>query len=162
MFGSNGFRLEDAFSEFKTSPAARDKQQSCQDCHMGLVQGVACGYAIGAGGPIGNAYTPPRKRTNHMIMGPDYSIIHPGLFPHNVRAIREENGTPEEGLATMREWLQFDPHSPWGTEAFEANVPKDYPVPAGLGDAKRRKRRGRSSTTSSNCWQRRRVPATRF
>ena len=38
----------------------------------------------------------------------------------------------------MREWLQFDPHSPWGTEAFEAKVPKDYLFPPAWTDAKRR------------------------
>ncbi len=139
VFGSNGFRLEDAFSEFKTSPAARCKHQACQDCHMGLVQGVASGFAFAPAAKIGNATTPPRKRTNHMMIGPDYSIIHPGLFPHHLRAIREENGTPEQGLATMREWLQFDPHSPWGTDAFEANVPKDYPFPPAWADAKKRR-----------------------
>lgn len=28
--------------------------------------------------------TKPGKRTNHMFIGPDYSIVHPGLFPHSV------------------------------------------------------------------------------
>ena len=139
VFGSNGFRLEDAFSEFKTSPAARVKHQACQDCHMGLVPGVASGFAIAPAAKIGNATTPPRKRTNHMMVGPDYSIIHPGLYPHNLQAIHEENGPADAGLATMREWLQFDPHSPWGTDAFEANVPKDYPFPPAWADAKRRR-----------------------
>ena len=36
----NGFRLEEAFSEFKTSPAAHEKGVSCQDCHMGKEPGV--------------------------------------------------------------------------------------------------------------------------
>src|SRR5262249_4928389 len=48
-------------------------------------------------------------------------------------------GPADEGLATMREWLQFNPHSPWGTEEFEANVPKDYPFPPAWADAKRRR-----------------------
>jgi hypothetical protein len=139
VFAPNGFRLEDAFSEFKTSPAARIKHQTCQDCHMGLVPGVASGFAEAPAARVGNVTTPPRKRTNHMFVGPDYSIIHPGLYPHNVRAIREENGPADQGLATMREWLQFDPHSPWGTEEFEANVPKDYPFPPAWADAKRRR-----------------------
>ena len=34
----NGFRLEEAFSDYKTSPAAR-KGVTCQDCHMGSVPG---------------------------------------------------------------------------------------------------------------------------
>ena len=105
VFAPNGFRLEDAFSEFKTSPAARCKQQACQDCHMGVVPGAAAGFAFGPAAKVGNVSTPPRNATNHMIIGPDYSIIHPGIYPHNVRAIHEENGPADEGLATMREWL---------------------------------------------------------
>ena len=139
VFAPTGFRLEDAFSEFKTSPAAREKHQACQDCHMGVVPGQACGFAVAPAARLGNAYSPPRQRTNHMFVGPDYSIIHPGLYPHNTRAIREENGPAEDGLATMREWLQFDPHSPWGTEEFEAKVPKDAVFPPAWADAKRRR-----------------------
>jgi hypothetical protein len=142
VFAPNGFRLEDAFSEFKTSPAARCKKQSCQDCHMGVVPGVAAGYATAPAARVGNASTPPRRRTNHMFVGPDYSIIHPGLYPHHPRAIREEKGPAEDGLATMREWLLFDPHSGWGTDEFEANVPKDTVFPAAWADATRR-RQGR-------------------
>ena len=35
----NGFRLEEAFSSFKNSPAAR-RGEYCHDCHMGLVPGL--------------------------------------------------------------------------------------------------------------------------
>ncbi|MDC0934887.1 multiheme c-type cytochrome [Pirellulales bacterium] len=125
VFAPNGFRLEDAFSEYKSSPAAREKQQSCQDCHMGEIPGVAAGYRIEAIAKLGNAYTTPRKRSNHMMAGPDYSIVHPGLFPHNPKAVREEHDayahavTGIPGLATMREWLEFDYEASWGTEEFE-------------------------------------------
>ena len=44
VFAPNGFRLEDAFSEYKTSPAARVRGQSCQDCHMGQTPGEAKGF----------------------------------------------------------------------------------------------------------------------
>ena len=116
VFAPNGFRLEDAFSEFKTSPAAREKQQNCQDCHMGVSPGVASGYAFEPAAKVGNAYTPPRLRTNHMMVGPDYSIVHPGLFPHNPKAVKEESwlgSDVELGLATMREWLSFDHVAGW-------------------------------------------------
>ena len=83
-----------------------------------------------------------------MFIGPDYSIVHPGLFPHNVSAIREEHGSPEEGLAAMREWLEFDPNSPWGAKAFEANVPKDVVFPPAWKDANAASRRGPSSMSS--------------
>ena len=109
VISPQGFRLEDAFSEYKASPAAREHGLSCQDCHMGKVQGRACGYDYEPVAQVGNATTPARKRTSHFFAGPDHSIIHPGLFPHNPEAVREENDPPEEGgLATMRQWLQFD------------------------------------------------------
>ncbi|MDA1050288.1 MAG: multiheme c-type cytochrome [Planctomycetota bacterium] len=134
VFAPNGFRLEDAFSEFKASPAARKKFLNCQDCHMGLSPGEASGYAFEPAAKVGNVSTTPRKRTNHMIAGPDYSIIHPGLFPHNPNAVREEHaefaGDLEPGLATMREWLQFDYRAGWGTEQFERNLPDGYSFPA--------------------------------
>ena len=102
----NGFRLEEAFTQFKNSPASKDGE-TCQDCHMGKVPGakVAEGEANYHRGPaarIGGSLwatraededygtpSPSRKRTNHMFAGPDYSIIHPGLFPHS-KAIRDQ------------------------------------------------------------------------
>ena len=92
---------------------------------MGEVPGEPAGYRIEAIATVGNATTRPRKRTNHMIVGPDYSIVHPALFPHNPRAIKEEHaayahaGGPEPGLATMRQWLAFRYQEGWGTPEFE-------------------------------------------
>lgn len=133
VFAPNGFRLEDAFSEFKTSPAAVKKHQNCQDCHMGVSPGVASGYAFQPAAKVGNELTAPRKRTNHMMVGPDYSIVHPGLFPHNPAAVREEHEPNRSGvnpgLATMREWLLFDYEAGWGTEPFERHVPDNYQFP---------------------------------
>jgi nitrate/TMAO reductase-like tetraheme cytochrome c subunit len=105
----NGFRLEEAFSEYKHAPAA-GKGTSCQDCHMGKEPGVPSGYSMGPAAKIGDRETRPRQRTNHMFAGPDYSIVHPGIFPHN---------TDAQQLATLREWLQFDYRAGWGTDAFE-------------------------------------------
>ncbi len=115
----NGFRLEEAFSSFKNSPAAH-RGESCQDCHMGLIPGKKSGYAEGPAAIVGGVPTKPRKLTNHMFAGPDYSIVHHGFFPHNDKAA---------ALATMREWLTFDDKAGWGTDAFENNVPKDYKFP---------------------------------
>ena len=129
VFGPNGFRFEDAFSEFKSSPAA-EEGTTCQDCHMGKVPGENKGYAFEPIARIGNKWTPPRKHTNHMIAGPDYSIVHPGLFPHNLEAIREEgDGETTLGLATMREWLQFDSDAGWGSEKFEKHLVDGYQFP---------------------------------
>ena len=112
----NGFRLEEAFSEYKHTPAAANGI-TCQDCHMGTEPGVPSGYATGPAARIGDRDTEPRKRTNHMFAGPDYSIIHPGIFPHNTEA---------QELATLREWLTFDVEAGWGTDAFEEAVPDTY------------------------------------
>ena len=115
----NGFRLEEAFSEYKFSPAAR-QGISCQDCHMGKVQGVVSGFEEGPAAVVGGVETLPRKITNHFFAGPDYSIIHPGIFPHNAEAAE---------MATLREWLQFDHEAGWGTDAFEDSLPAGYAFP---------------------------------
>lgn len=140
VFAPNGFRLEDAFSEFKQSPSAKIHGHNCQDCHMGKVPGEPCGYSYGPAAVVGNRSTPPRKHTNHMIAGPDYPIIHRGLFPHNPRAVKEECETDPmaEGLATMREWLLFDDAAGWGTRRFEAEVTEDTGFPAAWASRDRR------------------------
>ena len=141
VFAPNGFRLEDAFSEYKHSPSALIHGHTCQDCHMGTEHGLPSGYSMAPAAIVGNVSTPVRKHTNHMIIGPDYPIIHRGLFPHNVDAIKEEgeidrisiatNGIEREtGLATMREWLYFDDTGGWGKPEFEANVTEDTYFPA--------------------------------
>ena len=115
----NGFRLEEAFSEFKNSPAAK-RGESCHDCHMGVEPGIKSGYRLEPAAIVGGVPTQPRKRTNHMIVGPDYSVIHPGLFPHNPDLRR---------LATLREWLTFNVEAGWGTDAYEQNAPADATYP---------------------------------
>ncbi len=115
----NGFRLEEAFAEYKQSPASKNGV-TCQDCHMGKVQGVAAGYEQGPAAVVGGVPTEPRKVTDHFFAGPDYPIIHPGIFPHNVEAA---------AFKSMREWLQFDHKAGWGTQAFENNLPKGYKFP---------------------------------
>ena len=115
----NGFRLEEAFSEFKHSPAAANGV-TCQNCHMGTEPGVPSGFATGPAARVGDRETRPRKRTNHMFAGPDYSIVHPGIFPHNTEA---------QELATLREWLAFDHEAGWGTDEFEERLPDEFEFP---------------------------------
>jgi hypothetical protein len=116
----NGFRLEEAFTEFKASPAIKEDGQKCQDCHMGRVQGVASGYDYGPAAIVGGVPTRDRKITNHTFAGPDYSVIHPGLYPLSVEAQKFKN---------LAEWLQFNYKAGWGTDAFEKSVSKDYKFP---------------------------------
>ncbi len=115
----NGFRLEEAFSEYKNSPAAA-RGESCQDCHMGKIQGVVSGYARGPAAVVGGVPTVERKITNHFFAGPDYSVIHAGIFPHNADAVE---------LATLSQWLEFNDEAGWGTDEFEQSVSSDYPFP---------------------------------
>ena len=115
----NGFRLEEAFSEYRDSPAAK-KGVTCQDCHMGKIQGIPSGYNEGPAAVVGGVPTKPRKLTNHIMAGPDYSLVHPGVFPHNADALK---------LATLAEWITFNVGAGWGTDEFENNVPDDYKFP---------------------------------
>jgi len=115
----NGFRLEEAFAEYHQSPASANGV-SCQDCHMGKIQGKVSGYDEGPAAVVGGVPTQTRKLTNHFFAGPDYPIIHPGIFPHNVEAAE---------FKTLREWLQFDHEAGWGTDAFEDSAPDDYLFP---------------------------------
>jgi len=115
----DGLRLEESFSEYQNSAAAA-RGITCQDCHMGKEPGVPSGYREEPAAVVGGVPTRPRKRTDHRFAGPDYSVIHPGIFPHNRKA---------QELATIREWLTFDYKAGWGKKDFERTVTKDTPFP---------------------------------
>ncbi|MCB9834394.1 MAG: cytochrome C [Planctomycetes bacterium] len=115
----NGLRLEEAFSEYKTSAAAA-RGESCQDCHMGEEPGLAAGYPHGPAAIVGGKPTRDRRITRHDFAGPDYPVVHPGIFPHDPRA---------QKLATMAEWLQFDWEAGWGRDDFEDEVGDDAIFP---------------------------------
>lgn len=138
----NGFRLEDAFSEWKNSPAAK-AGISCQDCHMGVEPGKIVidrddpeferkNYAFGPAATVGGRDTASRKLTNHQFVGPDHTVVHPALFPLNLGAIKEEHEKDDptaRGMATIREWLVFDWKAGWGTDDFEDTEPDDSLFP---------------------------------
>ena len=110
-----GFRLEEAFSEYKNSPAAKNGV-SCQDCHMSTSEGRVADFREvqpAAVMPDGTA-SKAREVSSHYFAGPDYSIVHPGIFPV-LQGDRSE-------LATLTEWHDFD--LTWGSPDFEANVPE--------------------------------------
>ena len=114
-----GVRLEEAFSEYKASPASREGT-SCQDCHMGKDPGTPSGYFHEPVAIVGGKPTRARKRTNHMFIGPDSSVLHPGVFPHNPSASE---------LATIPEWSEFDVSAGWGTDDFEDTLPDSQEFP---------------------------------
>ncbi len=85
----DGIRLEEAFSEWKNSPAAAHGIR-CQDCHMGPVQGVAIpehqrplGRAAQVPG-VEPARIPLRHLSDHTFAGPDYSILPDTEFPYKL------------------------------------------------------------------------------
>ena len=128
----NGFRLEDAFSEYKTSPAALEGI-SCQDCHMASEPGKRSPYLQGPAAVVGGVETRVRKRTNHTFPGPDYSIIHPGIFPHNSKAAK---------MASISAWLKFDYLGGWGDREsnFELGGAKGIKLPREWRSAGKRRR----------------------
>ena len=114
-----GFHNEETFDEYRTSQSAKDGV-SCQDCHMGKVPGENKGFDKGPAAKIGDFETRPRRISNHYFAGPDFSILHPGIFPHNPDAVK---------LATYEQWLQFDYKRGWGTDKFEDEVSDNYKFP---------------------------------
>ena len=90
---------------------------------MGKVSGVydvADNYDFGPAAVVNGKPTKSRRLSNHMISGPDHSIIHPGIFPHNGRAAK---------MATIKEWLTFDYKAGWGSDAFEDTVSRTATFP---------------------------------
>jgi hypothetical protein len=114
-----GIHNEETFDEYRTSPSAAEGT-TCQDCHMGKVPGENKGFDIGAAAVIGGTETRHRRLSNHYFAGPDFSVLHPGIFPHNPDAVL---------LATFEQWLEFDHEKNWGTDEFEDEVADDYPFP---------------------------------
>lgn len=109
-----GIALEIVWAQYRAGPACK-KGISCQDCHMGQVPGKPLGYSYGPAAEIsGKTVDNNRKHSNHMFFGPGNSIAHPGIFPHNEKALRW----------TMEQWMEFDWRSDWGTAAFEKSVAK--------------------------------------
>ena len=114
-----GARSHEMLSEYKRSPAAA-RGVTCVDCHMGTVQGRESPFEVGPVAVVGGVPTSERPLSNHFMAGPDFSIIHPGIFPHNLRAAE---------FRTPREWIEFDVEAGWGTDGFEDAVAEDHPFP---------------------------------
>jgi len=118
----NGLRLEEAFSEYQNSQASKDNI-TCQDCHMSQIPGKAIldingkvapeNYAFGR---ISKPSTRDRKMTDHTFSGPDFTVIHPALFPHSYTISK---------MANMREWLGFKYAEGWGSKRWEDSIGKE-------------------------------------
>jgi len=84
-----GVRLEEAFSEWQNSPAAKEGI-TCHDCHMGPNPGVPVkpwqrpiGKAASVPG-IDPGLLPDRHLSNHSFAGPDYSLLPDTEFPYKL------------------------------------------------------------------------------
>lgn len=84
-----GTRLEEAYSEWQNSPAAR-QGITCQQCHMGPVQGVPIADDQR---PLGRAAVVPgidperiplRHLSDHTFAGPDYPLLPDTEFPEKL------------------------------------------------------------------------------
>ncbi|MEM9187203.1 MAG: multiheme c-type cytochrome, partial [Planctomycetota bacterium] len=87
--GPDGVRLEEAFSEWRHSPAAK-QGVTCQACHMGPVQGLP---TADCDRPLGRVATVPgvdpkrvplRPLSDHTFAGPDYSLLPDTEWPHKL------------------------------------------------------------------------------
>jgi hypothetical protein len=110
-----GIKLEVVWEQYRASPACKSGIR-CQDCHMGAVPGQAAGFEIGPAAIVNDKpINPHRRHSNHMFVGPGYSIAHPGTFPLH----------PKGDRWTVEEWLLFDWRAGWGTDRFEDNLKDD-------------------------------------
>lgn len=75
-----GFRLEDLFTEYRNSPAAGEGT-TCQDCHMGTIQGEKSPRARGPIAVVRGKEFKDRTLSDHSFAGPDYSVISNTQFP---------------------------------------------------------------------------------
>jgi nitrate/TMAO reductase-like tetraheme cytochrome c subunit len=84
-----GVRLEEAFSEWHNSPAARDGV-TCQHCHMGTEPGRPIldhqrplAYAATVPG-VPQHLLPLRRVSTHTFVGPDYAMLPDTEFPEKL------------------------------------------------------------------------------
>ena len=101
-----GVRLEEAFSEWQNSPAAKD-HITCQQCHMGPVQGVPiadCDRPLGPAAVIPGVDSDDltqRHLTDHTFAGPDYSLLPDTEFPEKLDWMYETD---------YRDWERLTPY----------------------------------------------------
>jgi hypothetical protein len=106
--GPSGMRLEEAFSEWQNSPAAREGI-ACQHCHMGPIQGVPIAredrpYGKAAVVPgVDPALLPDRPLSDHTFAGPDYSLLPDAEFPHKLDWMYETDYRNFESLTPYQQ-----------------------------------------------------------
>ncbi len=124
-----GVRLEEAFSEWQNSPAAK-KGITCQHCHMGPVQGKPIpddhrplGRAAVVPG-VDPGQLPLRHLADHTFSGPDYSLLPDTEFPHKLDWMYEKD---------YRDTAKLTPHQQWSLDKLRRMNRKSLAI----ADAKR-------------------------
>lgn len=108
-----GVRLEEAFSEWQASPAAKEGT-TCQHCHMGPEPGVKVLECERPLGPIAvldgvkPEDMPQRRRTNHTFTGPDYSLLPDTEFPEKLDWMYEQDYRDVSKLTPHQQKTLYD------------------------------------------------------
>lgn len=106
--GPDGVRLEEAFSEWRHSPAA-EQGITCQQCHMGPVQGIPmqdCERPLGRAATVPGvdpSRIPLRPLSNHTFAGPDYSLLPDTEWPYKLDWMYETDYTKPECLTPYQQ-----------------------------------------------------------
>jgi hypothetical protein len=74
VFSFPSLRIEEAFTEYKESPAAEENIR-CQDCHMGPDPGRPADRPSGPSADGDPGDYPDREQASHFFVGPDYSLV---------------------------------------------------------------------------------------
>lgn len=82
VFNFPGLRIEEAYTEYTTSPAA-DMGLRCQDCHMSGEPGTPSARAVGPAAVVPGMSFPDRQLSSHRFVGPDYSLLDSFPYPED-------------------------------------------------------------------------------
>ncbi len=88
VFNYPGLRIEEAFTEYSTSPA-KNMGLTCQDCHMGTVPGAVSQRDVGPIAVVEGRTYPDRARSSHRFIGPDYSLLDTFPYPDDIEKSRQ-------------------------------------------------------------------------
>jgi nitrate/TMAO reductase-like tetraheme cytochrome c subunit len=88
VFAYPGIAIEEAYTEYLTSPAYADGQR-CQDCHMSPEPGVSAERVLEPIAVTMEGSYPDRPRSSHRFIGPDYSLVDDFPFPEDPEAAAE-------------------------------------------------------------------------
>ena len=102
VFSFPALRIEEAFTEYKESPAAEENVR-CQDCHMSPNPGVNAERPMGQSAETGSGTYPDREQASHFFTGPDYSMLEDWPYPDDPEA---NALVKAEGLARTKKLLK--------------------------------------------------------